>query len=142
MICLCFSCVQGVLTVRAPVVFWFPGRLSFVKICCGALKPFQRIFLSSSKLFCDSVACCAETESDPISETTPVVLSVPDTAVDATDSAGANMVARDSLQMLLQHGNRQSVEMEATSSAVACAEAGPLSLLLSLTDICWRRYAS
>ena len=42
-------------------------------------------------------------------------------------------VANDSLQVLLQHGKRQSVEMDATGSAVACAEAG--ASLLSLTHI-------
>ena len=40
--------------------------------------------------------------------------------------------ANDSLQVRLQHGKRQNVEMETTSSAVAFAEAASL---LSLTNI-------
>ena len=60
------------------------------------------------------MAYCAETDSDPISETTLAVLSVPDTALDA-DSASAHIVANDSLQVLLQQGKRQSEVMEAAA---------------------------
>ena len=60
-------------------------------------------YLSSSKPFCDSVTCCAETDSDPISETTPIVSPVPHTAVD-TDSVGAHNVANDSLLAFSVHG--------------------------------------
>ena len=84
--------------------------------------------MSSSKPFCDSVAYCAETDSDPIS----AVLSVPDTALDV-DSASACIVANDSLQVVLQQGKRQSAEMDATGSAVACTETGAPTL--SLTNI-------
>ena len=45
-----------------------------------------------------------------------MVLQVSDTASDA-DSASAYKVANDNLQVLLQHGNRLSVEMNATVSA-------------------------
>ena len=87
---------------------------------------------TSNNSFCDSVAYCADTDPDPISETTPGFLSVPDTALD-TDSASAHKVANDSLQVLLQHGTRQSAETDATGSAMACAEAG--APMLSLTNI-------
>ena len=64
------------------------------------------------------MAYCAERDSDP------VVLSVPDTALDA-DSASANIVANVSLQVLLQQGKRQSIVIEAAGSA-AVAETGTL----------------
>ena len=98
-------------------------------LCHGTLKSFQRIICLPANLFCDSVAYRADTDSVPISEGGLVgSLSVPDTALDA-DSA--HIVANDSLQV--QHGKRQSAEMDATGSAVAYAEAG--AHILSLADI-------
>ena len=64
---------------------------------------------------------CAETDSDPISETTPAVLSIPSTVLDADY---AYVVANDSLQVLLQHGKRHSVEMDATGSVITYVETG------------------
>ena len=124
--------MQGVLTFRAPVVFWFPARLLLWKFVLRYAEALSADDLSSSKPFCDSVVYCAETDPDPISETTPVVLSVPDTAVEA-GSARANIEANDSLQVLLQHGKRQSVEMGAAGSVVACVETG--APIPCLTDI-------
>ena len=105
-----------------------------VEICVTVRSSIfsQWVISLPSNPSCDSVAYCVDTDSDPISDTTSVVLSVPDTALDA-DSASAYRVANDSLRVLLQHGKRQSVEMDATGSAVACAEAG--APLLSLTNI-------
>ena len=68
--------------------------------------------LSSSKLFCHPNEKYPDTDSDPISGTTTVVLSVRDTAVDA-DIVSACIEANDSLHELLQHGKRQSVEVDA-----------------------------
>ena len=79
------------------------------------------------------MAYCAD--SDPISEATPAVLSVPDTALDA-GSASACMVANDSLQVLLQQGKRQSEVMQAAGSAAAVAERG--ALVLCRTDLAGR----
>ena len=73
---------------------------------------------------------CAETDSDPISETTPAVLSIPSTVLDA-DSA--YVVANDSLQVLFQQGKRQSEVMEAAGSAAAVAETG--AFLPCLADL-------
>ena len=72
------------------------------------------------------MAYCAERDSDP------VVLSVPDTALDA-DSASAHRIANDSLQVLLQQGKRQSIVIDAAGSAAAVAETG--TLIPYLTDL-------
>ena len=72
------------------------------------------------------MAHCAERDSDL------VVLSVPDTALDA-DSASAYIAANDSLQVLLQQGKRQRVAIEAAGSAAAVAETG--ALIPYLTDL-------
>ena len=73
------------------------------------------------------VKICVAVRSSPFSG-----LFVSDTPADA-NSAGAYTVANDSLQVLLRHGKWQKVEMDATGSAVACAEAGAPTL--SLTSI-------
>ena len=90
-------------------------------VCDGALKPFQWSLCLPAIPFVEPY--CAETDSDPISETTPAVLSVLDTSLDA-DSASAYIEANDSLLVLLLHGKQHSVEMEATGSFVAGVEAG------------------
>ena len=52
------------------------------------------------------------------------------------DEGSACTEANDSLQVLPLHGKREGAEMDASSSVMACAEAG--APLLSLTDIAGR----
>ena len=52
--CSCFPCVQGALTFRAPVVFWFPARL-LVKIVLRCTQAyFQRSYYFSVRFLCVS----------------------------------------------------------------------------------------
>ena len=113
------ACVSPSVGLRACCVL-VSCTLVFVNIvCCTALTQFQRRYPSCVQTAGPRLAAIWVTITSSLVSATISVASVTE-----IDEDSAHTEANDSLQVLLLHGKRQGVEMDASVSIVACAEAG------------------
>ena len=98
------------LTFRALVVFWFPAGLLFVNIVfCCTLKQISAEILSLSARFL--------VWQFRIQLRLQILCPIPPQwSLSLIDEDSAYTEANDSLRVLLPHGKRQSVEMNASGS--------------------------